>query len=952
MRSKPGFVKHLTFLFLLITVHTTFAQNNIGLNPPSIHWKQIHTPTGRIIFPRGLDSIAFRAAGIMNYERIHDSTISATGNTRHVPVIIQNQSTLPAGFSTPAPWRNEYYITPPQNLFLGPVPWMDGLVAHEYRHTQQFSVAHSGFTLPYQILFGETGWLLNTLFSQTLWLREGDAVLSETILTKGGRGRLPAFNMEYRALLVSGIHYGYEKGNYPSSFKDFVPNPYRIGYYMNTKARRDFGDDVWKNVLNDVYHKKGFIYSQSRAMQKYTGMGTKQFYDATIKELDSIFKHTDATLQLTPARNVIAEEPHVFTSYKFPQYLPDGSLVSLKSALNEIYTYFKITPDGKEKKLFSPGIYSDDQITTVVEGNLMTWCESSFSARWINKDYSIIKMYDFETGKTRKITSKTKYFSPAPSHDGQKIIAVKMDEIGTYSLLVLDSKKGDVLKELPNPENVNYVQPRWMEDDRHIVTLALTAKGVAIVIIDPESGMTETVLNYTSVDVTRPFPKGDYIYFTAGYSGIDNIYAIRLIDKKIFQITSSRFGAFEPAVSPDGKKLVYSDYSANGYRIKEITLDPSAFKVKDANISSDIKFHEKIMSESGKDLSAVSFPPKYDVTKYHALTDGLLNIYGWFPIPFPPEYGAEFYTQNIMSTLRATLGILYNTNENNPHSYLRLTYAALYPEVEAQYEYGLNRNGKNYLSSTMGINSIHWTENIVSAGLRFPFRLTQGTHITSLSLGGFFQYYDVTDRDTLADIPMTDHFFFYALTPELRFSRLKVQARQQVKPRWGQTLNASYISAINSEPERLLVVSQLFFPGIIKTHSLNFSLSYKQEKVIDIYRFKDDFIMPRGYKPYPFETQYSAYINYELPLWYPDIAAGPVLFFQRFRLNLFYDLSQGKVNHTQDLLSSTGAELFADIRLFRLFRTTMGVRYSYTFNSQFEKTMPVQFLVTLFELAN
>ena len=83
------------FLFILILFSLrSFSQNDIGLYPPSVKWKQIIVPSGKVIFPEGLDSLAFRTAGLMNYERIHDSSLVKTGKTKHVPVILQNLSTL------------------------------------------------------------------------------------------------------------------------------------------------------------------------------------------------------------------------------------------------------------------------------------------------------------------------------------------------------------------------------------------------------------------------------------------------------------------------------------------------------------------------------------------------------------------------------------------------------------------------------------------------------------------------------------------------------------------------------------------------------------------------------------------------------------------------------------------------------------------------------------------
>jgi tricorn protease-like protein len=400
----------------------------------------------------------------------------------------------------------------------------------------------------------------------------------------------------------------------------------------------------------------------------------------------------------------------------------------------------------------------------------MTWCESSFNERWFNKDYSIVKAYDFSTGKTRKVTSKTRYFSPSPSPDGSRLAVVSNDLMGRSSIVIIDSKKGQVQKTLPNTGNVSYAQLRWA-DNNHVVGMALAPRGNTITLIDVETGTEKLLLDYTSVDISRPFASGDYIYFSAGFTGIDNIYALHIPTKKVWQVTNVRFGAFEPCASVDGKKLLYAEYTADGYRIKEIPLEPSSWKAYSTGFTSDIRFHEPLFKAEGKNLSLVSFDSTYQATKYNALTDGLFNFYGWFPIPNIPEYGAEFYTQNIMSTLRGTIGILYNTNENNLHSYLRLTYAALYPVIDLQYEYGLNRKGKVFDNATLLNKEIEWTENIASGGITLPFRLTQGTHVTRLSISGWYAYYDVNAMDTTNLEQPESHYFFSSIKPTLQFSR-------------------------------------------------------------------------------------------------------------------------------------------------------------------------------------
>ena len=943
-------------LLLALCFMDAFSQEGLGLNPPGMEWRQIQTPAGRIIFPQGLDSLAVRAAGIVNYQRAHDSTILGAQVTKPVPHIIQNQSVLPAGFSTPAPWRNEYYLTPPANMFLGPVSWSDAMEIHEYRHAQQFSIANQGLTLPYKIVMGQMGWLLNSLITQPLWFREGDAVVAETIFTTGGRGRLPSFHMEYRAMRLKGYHYSYEKAHY-TSLRDFVPNPYRIGYYMVSKGRRDFGNDLWNHVLLDTYRKKGFLFPFSRSLKKFTGSGTRAFYNETVRELDSLWSIDDESLELTSSTEVCDPQTKKYTNYRLPQFADENTLVVLKSSLDIIPTYYLLDQSGKEKKLFSPGRYSDDHLTLVAENGKIVWAESGFHERYLNKDYSIIKIHNLRTGQTRKLTSRTRYFSPAISHDGKRVFATETDHQNNYFFLILDAENGGVLKRSANPNGVFLSHPRWMDDNVNVVCIALSEKGNAIVILNTESGSIDVVVGYTYDPISRPFPRRKNIFFSAGKTDINNIYVVNISDREVKQVTSVRFGAFEPVVSPDGKVLIFSEYTADGYRIQQMDISPPAWEpITDRDDVNDF-FLSTITNSEEKDITSTDYSGSaYPVKRFNTFTNGLFNFYGWLVLPNIPEYGIELYTQNMMSTLRGTVGALYNANENRFHYYARATYAALYPIVELEYHHG-NRHTDLIFSRDEEAEpfSQPWRENFFSAGVRLPFRLTQGTHNTNLSLEGRFGHYRVDFLDTADTHVATEFQDFNAWHGAFTLSRLKMRAVQQFQPAWGQTLDVDYRNGIGVAASRLHANAQLFFPGIARTHSLNLRGAYKEESVVDAYRFTDDFVMPRGHRPFPFEEVVLASVNYEFPIFYPDVSAGPVAFIQRVRANFFYDHAIGNLNDREITMRTPGSEVFADLRLFRLFQMTLCFRCSFVeleAAAIYPQTTPFQFLVTRFELVN
>jgi hypothetical protein len=82
-----------------------------------------------------------------------------------------------------------------------------------------------------------------------------------------------------------------------------------------------------------------------------------------------------------------------------------------------------------------------------------------------------------------------------------------------------------------------------------------------------------------------------------------------------------------------------------------------------------------------------------------------------------------------------------------------------------------------------------------------------------------------------------------------------------------------------------------------------------------------------------FADFYTASANYTLPLWYPDIAIGPLINFQRLRANLFYDYGFGRgpsfYYDTGREYTSVGIEARLDLNVMRFLpQFDIGVRFS------------------------
>lgn len=901
------------------------AQVEVGFNSPKISWNQIDSQNYQIIFPAGREKDAFRVATLIDYISADDSLTLSHPQVK-IPIILQNQTVISNGFVTLAPWRSEYNLNPPQFQFAGITPWIDMLTLHEYRHVQQVANARVGFAGKLlRVLFGQGGWAFYNRAVQPRWFLEGDAVHVETMLSNGGRGRSPDFERAYRALRLSGLSYGYEKASF-GSFKDFVPSHYNLGYHMTTFARREFGSEVWDNILTDTYSKPG-LYRFSKAVKKATGRSTKDLYGAAMADLDEWWSAQDASIKPIPGELISQKPQKVFTNYRYPNYLYNNTLIVQKSSLNQIRTIYQMQ-DGGESRLFIPGVSLAEHYS--IGGGKMVWSEVRFHPRWFNEDYSIIRIYDFNSGRVRKITSKSKLTSPGISPDGKRIAAVEVMAEGAVNLVVLDAQSGKIEHKAPIPAGEFISFPRWRDDNRSIIVPGRDLKGNFLRAYDYQNQSWQELIPSFTGTIDRIFPKGKYVFFSGSLTGVQNIFALDISTTEIFQITDSRFGAFDPAVSPDGKKLAYSDYTAMGFQTRQLVLTNAFWKqpVKPTRQGSD--YFEDLLTQEWGDVTAKIPDKEHAVSPFKYLTKGLLNIHSWYPYVTTEEFGFGVLAKNIMRTMAVSGQFTYNTNESSWKTVTGLSYGPFFPILDLEASTG-ERQSANLISTTDTLSLIvyngRWKEHTIGAGIRLPFNITHGSYPSNITLSSKYRYYLVDYLDDFTDRARDENFG--ALDLDFGFQRAQTRAVQNIYPRWAQTLAVNYQQTLGeneNQGEIFTVNSSLFFPGLFRNHSLFITGGFQTEDIIDAYRFEDVFTNARGYGSAPFERIYSISANYTLPLWYPDLAIGSLAYFKRLRGNLFYDYSEGRLLNADAQLRSFGVELVTDFRLIRLVEVGAGVR--------------------------
>jgi hypothetical protein len=541
-------------LLTLLPDSRAFSQTQplLGQNPAGIRWFQVSTPRFRVIYPEGFEREAQRTANTLQH--VYAPVSRTLGRQpRPISIVLQNQTAVSNGFVTITPRRSEFFTTPPQDVaLLGNNDWLDLLAVHEFRHVVQYDKALTGFSRGMYYLFGNNGLSLVTAAVPS-WFWEGDAVGTETALTEGGRGRIPAFDVALRTQLLTRGPFSYSKA-YLRSYKDFVPNHYVLGYFMTTYLKRHHGPEAWGRILTRTYNLPFQPFRFSWAIRKETGMKVETLYKQTVRELDSLWTGQGSGLPENATVTALPTDRNkVFTNYEYPQYLSDGRILAQKSGLAHIDQFVTLGREGGEQKVYVPGFLSESATLSVAADRLV-WTERAFDPRWGLRDYSVMKVYDLRTRQKRQLSRQTRLGAPAFSPDGKQIVAVRVLPSNAYNLVLLDGETGRELKTFENPENAFYIAPRFTPDGGAIVAVKRNRNGKTIERIDGRTGERRELVPYTGLNLSNPVAYGDYVYFNSPRNGIDNIFAVHVPTGQQSQVTDRSLAPTTPPFRPTAAK--------------------------------------------------------------------------------------------------------------------------------------------------------------------------------------------------------------------------------------------------------------------------------------------------------------------------------------------------------------------------------------------------------------
>lgn len=925
-------LRYLLFLLICLPpfVKTNGQFYDFGQDPSSLQWKRLDTEHFRIIYPHDFGNNAGNLAHYLesNYA---ESAAGLNYFPEKVPVIIHNQSVFSNAFVTWAPKRMEFFTFPDPGLFA--TDWLTELSLHEFRHVVQISSMNRGFTRFLTLLLGEqaTGVVAGLM---PLWFFEGDAVAAETDLSSAGRGRLPSFEMEWKALLLSDKkQYSFSKA-YLGSYRDFVPDYYRLGYQMVSHARRQYGEDYWAGGLKYAASKAYLVSPLNLYARKISGGGHNALYNSTMDHLRNKYSVPGSDTVYETGYLPDQQNMRTYTSYVHPVLMPDSSVIALKSSLTDIPRFISLREGTSGKIIHTPGSMVSGRFS--IHNDRIIWDQYVADPRWRNRNYSVIREYDIASGKTRNLSVKSRYLFPSLSPEGDKIVAVNVKPDYRFSLIILDSENGNIREEIPSPGNLFLQYPVWIKNAEAVAVIATGKNGKYILEYNIRQGHWNGLLKAGFQNIDHLGKSSSGLIFNGTFNGSDQIYSLSEQGTDLRLISNAKFGAFYPSASPGINKLVYSAYSTGGYRIAQISsVENKGYKTDSTGLES-IAYPFPV----SEILPAPDPPGIYPVSKY-SKASGLFRFHSyapWWLDYMDPNLddpgispGFTLLSQNDLGTAFTSLG--YERRNGNNLFHLGFTYKGFYPVIDVSTVYG-DDPAVALIKDVIPPRTHPGLNTVVSSYI--PLTLTSGRVITglqpSLKLSYTSTYYYHFDE-------LTYKRGASLLQPGIYFYSYQRTSLRDIQPRLGFTLEARYTSTPFESGlfgSNSSLRSGLYLPGLLPNHGLRFRWEWQSQNV-ESYYLPNQINLPRGYAPSTFINMERYSADYVLPIAYPDLTIGPLLYVKRIRATLFLDYMKGTEKYISETETSApvypfsqGIEIYTDYHIFRfIFELTSGLRISW-----------------------
>ncbi|MFB6230590.1 MAG: TolB family protein [Salinibacter sp.] len=542
---------------------------------PPLDYRAAQTEHFRLLYPVGADTTAalFRRALEGRFEATRSVVGTTAGEDFRLPVIVDPRADRPNGYVTARNFRMKLFTAHPvgaTGLFGAKLDsWAQTVAPHELTHAMHLEI-DSGVGVGGLLgLFSEDASRALHSIAPPGWV-EGIAVYRESqIDPDAGRLNAPLPAMKYRASLTSDDPWSVGELMYPSPYERPSGRHYLGGgQLIEHMAERRGSTDFFRRTTRWA-HRLPFL-GFGAALWMGTGDTPAQISGSFLQE-----ERREERRRLDALRDVT--DPAVVAgsdglSVRRPYWLSDSTLVAYVAGYATRPGFYRIdAASGEREAIGHQSVTQGHGYALGPDTTALHFARPHYDAIVRRKTVYRAHRLDLRTGEAERVSTAGGVFAPAPQAGGP-VWAARRD--GSFSTLVV--LRGDSAALRAGRPGLRYKQVAPSPSGDTVAVLANDGGRQGLYHFSAGPSALEPWLRFeegTIYDMSWG-PEGRYLLFAADPSGTANVYALDTRDGDVQRLTTVRYGALEPALSPDGRTLAFVRYRHERFELVRMPFRP------------------------------------------------------------------------------------------------------------------------------------------------------------------------------------------------------------------------------------------------------------------------------------------------------------------------------------------------------------------------------------------
>lgn len=541
--------------------------------PPELRFRTLHARRASVHFHDPLEPAARRVAALADQilER-HETRYGV--RVGRVQIVVADTDDDPNGFATPFPYPLvQIRVAAPDgsDLFGNHDGWLRLVLTHELAHVVHLEQARGALGVARRIL-GRAPLLFPNTLTPT-WMIEGLATFEETEGTAFGRGRNPDSRMVLRMAALEGRFPPIDRAVLGLDAWPGGQAAYLFGEAFLRQLSGAYGVTTLPRLAR-VHAGRAFPFLDDFTARKVTGAAFSRRWAEWAEaergafELEAESRRDEGLTRSQPVTDRGVRQTG-------PRFSPDGEMLAYTSGTLDRY---------REIRLVARDGSGDRRLALRNGGSGLAWTPDGKTLVYDEPDryrlfrsVSDLRRLDVRSGRSRRLTRGLRARDPDVTPDGSTVVFVRRfpDRSDVFAIGLDGARLRRITQSPPDTE---WSGPRVSPDGRRVVASRWSAGGfLDLALVDMETGAVVALTHDRAKDVEPAWlPDGTGVVYRSDRDGASNLYRLDLSGGAPVRLTNVLGGAFAPDVARDGRTIAFADYSARGFDVHLLRLEPSA----------------------------------------------------------------------------------------------------------------------------------------------------------------------------------------------------------------------------------------------------------------------------------------------------------------------------------------------------------------------------------------